>query len=218
MMRMLLTSGLGFVAFGALMFVPAGTFNYWQAWLVLAVSVVSAWILSIYFLRTDPAVLQRRQMTRESRPLQKVLIGIAFACWAGMVVVSSLDHRYGWSEVPTVICLVGAAVLAAGLNGSTLVVAQNAHAATTIRVEESQPLVSSGLYGMVRHPMYTCNAFVMVGTALTLGSYWGIVFVVPVMLIFAIRIRDEEELLREELEGYRQYMQKVPRRLVPGVW
>lgn len=218
MLRMFLTSTLGLAAYGALMFVPAGTFDYWQAWMVLAVTVGSAWIMSIYFLRTDPTVLQRRQLTPESRPLQKVLIGIAIACFIAMIVVSSLDNRFGWSEVPTVICLIGAAVLAAGLNGITMVLVQNRHAAMTIRVEDGQPLVATGLYGMVRHPMYTCNAFVMLGGPVALGSYWGLVFAVPVILVFALRIRDEEKLLTAELDGYRQYMQRVPRRLVPGVW
>lgn len=217
-LKMLATSVLGLAAYGALMFVPAGTLDYWQAWLVLAVTVVSSWIMSIYFLRKDPAVLQRRQLTPESRPLQRLLMSIAFACWGAMLVVSALDHRFGWSGVPTAVSLAGAVLLAAGLNGITLVLVQNSHAATTIRVEDSQTLISGGLYGMVRHPMYTCNAFIMVGSPLALGSYWGLAFVVPIVLIFALRIHDEESLLRDELDGYRQYMQRVPSRLVPGVW
>jgi protein-S-isoprenylcysteine O-methyltransferase Ste14 len=216
--KMLLSGLLGLAVFGALMFVPAGTFNYWQAWVVLAVTVISSWIMSIYFLRTDPAVLQRRQLTSESRPVQKVLIGGVVLCWAGMVVLSALDHRFGWTVVPTAICLVGAVLLAVGLNSVTLVLAQNSHAALTIRVEESQPLISTGLYGVVRHPMYTCNAFLMVGNPLALGSYWGLVFNIPLFLLFALRIRDEEKLLQEELDGYREYMRKVPSRLVPGIW
>lgn len=217
-LRMLLSGLLGFALVGALMFVPAGTFNYWQAWLVLAVSVVSSWIMSIYFLRTDPAVLQRRQVTRESRSVQKVLIGGAFLLYAGMVVLSALDHRFGWSGVPTAVSLLGAVLLAVGFNGVTVVLAQNSHAAMTIRVEESQPLISTGLYGVVRHPMYTCNALIMIGNPLALGSYWGLTFVVPFFVVFALRIRDEERLLQEELDGYRQYMQKVSSRVVPGIW
>ena len=217
-LKMLLSGILGLAVIGALMFVPAGTFNYWQAWVVLAVTVISSWIMSVYFLRTNPSVLQRRQLTRESRSVQKVLIGGAVLCWAGMVVLSALDHRFGWTVVPTAISLVGAVLLAVGFNGVTLVLAQNSHASMTIRVEESQPLISTGLYGMVRHPMYTFNAFVMVGTPLALGSYWGILFVIPSLLVFALRIRDEEKLLQEELDGYQEYMQKVPHRLVPGIW
>jgi protein-S-isoprenylcysteine O-methyltransferase Ste14 len=135
-----------------------------------------------------------------------------------MVVLSALDHRFGWSVVPTAISLVGVVLLAVAFNGFTLVLAQNSHAAWTVRVEESQPLISTGLYGVVRHPMYTCNALMMVGNPLALGSYWGLVFVIPMSLVFALRIRDEEKLLQEELDGYRQYMQKVPSRVVPGIW
>lgn len=216
--KMLLSGILWLAVIGALMFVPAGTFNYWQAWMVLAVTVISSWIMSIYFLRTHPAVLQRRQVSRESRSVQKVFLSAAVLCWAGMVVLSGLDHRFGWTEVPTAICLVGAVLLAVGFNGFTLVLAQNSHASITIRVEDSQPLISTGLYGVVRHPMYTCNAFVMVGNPLALGSYWGLVFVIPIFLLFAVRIRDEEKLLQEELDGYHEYMQKVPHRLMPGIW
>jgi protein-S-isoprenylcysteine O-methyltransferase Ste14 len=218
MLKMLTTSVLGLAVFAALLFVPAGTFAFWQAWMVLAVTVVSAWIMSIYFLRTDPSVLQRRQVTPESRGLQKALIGIAFACWGAMVAVSSLDHRFGWSAVPPAVCVFGAVLLAVGFNTVTLVLKQNSHAAFTIRVEDDQPLVSSGLYGMVRHPMYTCNAFITVGTPLALGSYWGLVLALPILLVFTVRIHDEEELLKNELDGYLDYMQRVPHRLVPGVW
>jgi hypothetical protein len=101
--KMLLSGLLGLAVIGAVMFAAAGTFNYWQAWVVLAVWVISSWIMSIYFLRTDPAVLQRRQLTSESRPVQKVLISSAVLCVAGMLVLSALDHRFGWSVVPTAI-------------------------------------------------------------------------------------------------------------------
>ena len=98
--QMLLSGFIALALIGAMMFVPAGTFNYWQAWLVLAVTVISSWIMSIYFLRTNPAVLQRRQVTLESRSVQKALIGVAFVFFAAMVVLSALDHRFGWSHVP----------------------------------------------------------------------------------------------------------------------
>jgi protein-S-isoprenylcysteine O-methyltransferase Ste14 len=218
MFKMLLSGVLGLAVIGAMMFVPAGTFNYWQAWVILAVTVISSWIMSIYFLRTNPAVLQRRQVTLESRSVQKLLIGVAVLFYVGMVVLSALDHRFGWSEVPTAVCLVGALLVAVAFSGVTLVLAQNSHAALTIRVEESQSLISTCLYGKVRHPMYTCNTLVMIGNPLALGSYWGLVFVIPMSLVFALRIRDEEKLLQEELDGYRQYMQKVPSRVVPGIW
>jgi protein-S-isoprenylcysteine O-methyltransferase Ste14 len=135
-----------------------------------------------------------------------------------MVVVSALDYRFGWSPVPTGICLVGDVLVAVGLGVVVLVIIQNSYAAATVRVEAGQQLVSTGLYGMVRHPMYAGNVIMMVGVPLALGSYWGLVFVIPGLLVLALRIRDEEKLLQEELDGYREYTQKVRYRLVPGMW
>lgn len=137
---------------------------------------------------------------------------------AAIIVVSSLDHRFGWSTVPTAVCLIGSALIVVGIGAIGLVFAQNNHASVTIQVEAEQKLVSTGLYGMVRHPMYTCNMFFMIGIPLALGSYWGLIFAIPCLLIFTVRIRDEEKLLQNELSGYREYMQEVRYRLVPHVW
>jgi protein-S-isoprenylcysteine O-methyltransferase Ste14 len=114
--------------------------------------------------------------------------------------------------------IVGNILVAIGITIVQVVLVQNSHAAVTVRVEAGQQLVSTGLYGLVRHPMYTCNAFLLVGVPLALGSYWGLIFIIPSVLVFAFRIHDEEALLQEELAGYREYMQKVRYRLVPGVW
>jgi protein-S-isoprenylcysteine O-methyltransferase Ste14 len=217
-LRMLVSGSLGFVASALLLFLPAGTFNYWQAWVFLAVIGISGWILSIYFLRTNPAVLERRMPAVETRMLQKVIAGGVFVLWAAMLVVSALDHRFHWSTVPTAISLVGDVLVAVGISAVMLVLAQNSHAAVTVRVEKGQQLISTGLYGLVRHPMYTSNTFLLVGTPLALGSYWGLLFVIPGLVVFALRIRDEEKLLQEELHGYREYMQKVRYRLVPHIW
>jgi protein-S-isoprenylcysteine O-methyltransferase Ste14 len=135
-----------------------------------------------------------------------------------MLVVSVFDHRFGWSPVPTAISLVGDVLVALGLAVPVLVVTQNRYASTTVRVGAGQKVVSTGLYGLVRHPMYTGNAIMMVGIPLALGSYWGLVFVLPGLIVLAWRIRDEEKLLQEQLEGYREYAQKVHYRLVPCMW
>jgi protein-S-isoprenylcysteine O-methyltransferase Ste14 len=208
------------VVLGLLLFLPAGTFNYWQAWVFLVVAI-STWILSIYLLRANPVALQRRMRggpTAETRMVQKVVMGGFWLSLATMFVVSALDHRFGWSPVPTAICLVGDVLVAVGLGVVMLVVMQNSYAAVTVRVEAGQKLVSTGLYGLVRHPMYTGNVIMMVGIPLALGSYWGLVFVVPGLIVLALRIRDEEKLLQEELDGYREYTQQVRYRLVPGMW
>ncbi len=209
------------VVFGLMLFLPAGTFNYWQAWLLLVVTALSTWIPGIYLLRTNPVAVQRRMRggpTAETRMVQKVVIAGWYLSLAAMVVVSALDHRFGWSPVPTAICLVGDVLVAVGLGVAMLVVIQNSYAAATVQVEAGQKLVSTGLYGLVRHPMYTGNVITMVGIPLALGSYWGLVFVVPGLIVLALRIRDEEKLLQEGMDGYREYTRKVRYRLVPCMW
>ncbi len=210
-----------FVVFGSMLFFPAGTLDYWQAWVFLVVVAICAWIPPIYLLRRNPDALQRRMSggpTAETRLAQKVVIAGLYLSLAGMVVVSALDHRFGWSQVPPAICLVGDVLVALGLGVVGLVIIQNSYAASTVRVEAGQTVVSTGLYGLVRHPMYTGNVIMMLGIPLALGSYWGLVFVVPGVIVLASRIRDEEKLLRHDLDGYQEYTQKVRHRLLPGMW
>ncbi|MCV7104166.1 methyltransferase family protein [Mycobacterium palustre] len=209
------------VVFGSMLFVPAGSFAYWQAWVFLAVVVVSAWVPIVYLLRANPAALQARMRggpTAETRTAQKVAIAGLYLSLAAMVVVSVLDHRFGWARVPAAVCLAGDVLVAVGLGVVGFVIVQNSYAAATVRVQEGQQVVSTGLYGLVRHPMYTGNVIMMVGIPLALGSYWGLAFVVLGVLVLASRIRDEEKLLRKELDGYPEYTDKVRYRLIPCMW
>lgn len=217
----LLSAALGLVAFGLLLFIPAGTLHYWQAWVFLAVFAASTGIPSIYLIRTNPAAMERRMRfgpAAETRTLQRVVIAVIFICFPAMFVLSVLDHRFGWSAVPAPVCLLGDALVAIGLGLAMVVVIQNGYAAANVTVEEGQTLVSTGLYGLVRHPMYTGNVILMVGVPLALGSYWGLLFVVPGLIVLVLRIGDEERLLTQELSGYRDYTTKVRYRLCPGVW
>ena len=219
--KMLVLGLAELVVFGLLLFLAAGTFNYWQAWVFLVVFALSGWIPGIHLLRTNPVALQRRMRggpTAETRMVQKVVMGGLWLSLAAMVMVSALDHRFGWSPVPTAICLVGDVLVAVGAGVVMLTVIQNSHAAATVRVEAGQKLASTGLYGLVRHPMYAGNVIMMVGVPLALGSYWGLVFVIPGLMVLVSRIRDEEKLLQEELKGYREYMRKVRYRLLPCMW
>ena len=212
---------VGTVVFGLMLFLPAGTFNYWQAWVFLVVFALSTLIPSLYLLRTNPVALERRMRTgpvAEARPVQKVVSAVLGLSLVALIVVSVLDHRFGWSRVPTTISLVGDVLVAIGLGVSMLVVIQNGYAASTISVESGQKLVSTGVYAFVRHPMYTGIVIMMLGIPLALGSYWGLVFVLPGLIGLAVRIGDEEQLLKQELDGYSEYAQKVHYRLVPYVW
>ncbi len=214
-------SVLGLVVFGVLLFLPAGTFNYWQAWVFIAVfSLTTAWP-SIYWAKRKPEVLQRRMSSgpmAETRPAQKIIV-LGIQLWfAGLLVVSALDHRFGWSSVPAAVVVLGDVLVVIGLGISLLVVEQNSFAAANIRVEAEQPLVSTGLYGRVRHPMYSGALIMAIGISLGLGSYWGLVLLIPGVIVLTFRIFDEEKALKQELPGYVEYTQQVHYRLVPHVW
>jgi protein-S-isoprenylcysteine O-methyltransferase Ste14 len=215
------SAALGLVAFGLMLFLPAGTFHYWQAWVFLAVFAFYTWIPSVYLVRKNPAALERRMHAgplAETRTLQQIVSTVVFICFPAMLVVSALDHRFGWSPVPTTVTVVGDILVAVGLGVAMLVVAQNGYAAANITVESGQTLVSTGLYGLVRHPMYSGSVIMMIGVPLALDSYWGLVFVIPALVALALRIRDEEEFLQQQLSGYSDYEQQVRYRLVPYVW
>ncbi|MUL63443.1 hypothetical protein BOO86_03115 [Mycobacterium sp. CBMA 234] len=217
-----LISGLiQLVAIGVLLFAPAGTFDYWQAWVVLAVFAFSVWLPSIYLQLTNPAALQRRMRggpTAEGRPVQKIVMAGLYLSLAAICIVGGLDQRYSWSSVPAAVCLAGAALFGLGLVVVVTVVVQNSYASTTVQVEADQHVVSTGLYRLVRHPMYTGNVLMLVGLSLAVGSYWAPVFVVSGVLVLASRIRDEEKLLAAELDGYLEYKEHVRARLVPYMW
>jgi protein-S-isoprenylcysteine O-methyltransferase Ste14 len=209
------------VFFGLALFWPAGTFDYWQAWVYMAVFVASTLGSSLYLAVKYPAALQRRMKagpTAETRPVQRLVTVATIASVVAQLVVSAFDHRFGWSSVPVPMVIVGDVLVGMGLLVAQYVVVQNGYAAATITVEADQPLVSTGLYGLVRHPMYFGTLIMMLGTPLALDSYWGFVVLIPAFVALAVRIGDEEKMLTEELDGYGAYMQKVRYRLLPGVW
>ncbi|MBP2450747.1 methyltransferase family protein [Mycolicibacterium lutetiense] len=212
---------LGLAFFAVALFWPAGTFHYWQAWVFIAVFMATTMVPSIYLAVRDPAALQRRLHggpTAETRIVQKIVIwavtGSAFAAF----VLSALDHRFGWSSVPTAVVILGNVLVAIGLVLAQAVVFQNSFAGASIRVEDEQPLVSTGLYGLVRHPMYFGAVLMMFGTPPALGSYWALLVSIASIPIFGVRIADEEKMLRTELDGYDEYTRKVRYRLLPYVW
>ncbi|CDO90057.1 hypothetical protein AWC29_04530 [Mycobacterium triplex] len=215
------SSVFGLAILGLLLFLPAGTLDYWQAWAFIATAIVVTILPTIYLYRTNPAALERRMHAgpgAEGRTLQKIVITGAFVAFTAMLVFSAYDQRMGWSRVPGWVSLLGDALVAIGLGIAMVVVIQNAYAAATVTVESGQTLVSSGVYKQVRHPMYVGNFVMMIGIPLALGSYWGLLFVIPAQAVIIFRILDEEKLLTEQLPGYRQYTQHVRYRLLPYVW
>lgn len=212
---------LGLVFFGVLLFGPAGTFDYWQAWVFIAVFVVTTLVPSSWLAVHDPVALRRRMKagpTAETRPVQRFAMTGSVAVSVAVAVVSAFDHRFGWSQVPVAVVIAGNLAVLLGLGAAEFVVIQNRYAAATVTVEAGQPVVSTGLYGVVRHPMYAGALVMMAGMPLALGSYWGLVPMLAGVPVLAVRILDEEKLLAAELTGYREYAQSVRYRLIPGLW
>jgi protein-S-isoprenylcysteine O-methyltransferase Ste14 len=215
------TSILGLAFYGLILFGPAGTLNYWQGWVFIAAFTAATIGPTIYLARTNPAALQRRMRAgprAETRAAQKIIITGSMLDLFVMMAFSALDHRMGWSTVPVWVSVLGDVLVVAGLGLTMLVVIQNAYAAATVTVETGQKVASGGVYKFVRHPMYVGTLIMMVGIPLALGSYWGLLFVIPGVLVLVFRILDEEALLTQELPGYREYAQRVRYRLVPNVW
>lgn len=214
-------SVLGLATLFALVFVPAGTLNYWQAWVFLSVYAVMFLLSTGYLLRKDRAIVERRMRIgpkAESRPVQKNVVVVIAVLSVALPVFCGLDHRFGWSQVPVAVNWIGNVMFAIGLGITILVIVQNNYASANITVESEQKLVSTGLYGLVRHPMYMGALMMVTGMPLALGSWWGLLVLIPVLTLYAFRIHDEENLLRQQLAGYREYTQKVHYRLVPLVW
>lgn len=202
----------GTVLLGVALFGSAGTFDYWQAWVFIAAFVIATLVPSFYLVVTDPAALQRRMRggpKAETRTVQKIVISVSIITLVAVIVVSAFDHREGWSTVPIPVVVLG---------NLLVVVFQNRYAGASIRVEPGQQVVSTGMYGVVRHPMYVGNVILMIGIPLALGSYWALLAVLVTLPVLAVRITDEEKMLRTELDGYAAYTEKVRYRLLPYVW
>lgn len=219
--RVALTSVLGIASWIVILMVPAGTLRYWQAWVFIAVFTLASIVPTVYLARRNPAALQRRMRAgprAEPRKTQKFIITGSFLGLFVIMVFSAVDHRLQWSHMPAWLSVLGDVLVAAGLGIAMLVVIQNSYAAATVQVEQGQTVVSSGLYGVVRHPMYVGNVVMMTGMPLALGSYWGLLFVLPGIAVLVARILDEEKLLLTQLPGYPEYAQRVRYRLVPHLW
>jgi protein-S-isoprenylcysteine O-methyltransferase Ste14 len=219
--RLTASTVVGLAATALILFLPAGTLDYWQAWLFIAVFTAATIVPTIYLAKTNPAALQRRMHAgprAETRTAQKFIVTGNFLSLFVMMAFSALDHRMGWSTVPVWVSLLGEVLVATGLGIAMLVIIQNSYAAATVTVEAGQKVASGGVYKFVRHPMYSGDVVMMVGVPLALGSSWGLLFVIPSVAVLVLRILDEEKLLTQDLPGYREYAQHVRYRLVPNVW
>jgi protein-S-isoprenylcysteine O-methyltransferase Ste14 len=205
----------------ALIFIPAGTLNYWQAWLFLAVYFASSLAITLYLMAKDPQLLQRRTRggpTAEKQTAQKIIMSLTSLGFIALLVVPALDHRFGWSHVSPAIELIGDTLVALGFIGVLRVFKENTYTSSTIELASDQHVISTGPYALVRHPMYASALGMLIGIPISLGSYLSLVIIIAITGALAWRLLDEEKFLAANLNGYVEYQKKVPHRLIPGVW
>jgi protein-S-isoprenylcysteine O-methyltransferase Ste14 len=210
-----------FVAMAAAVFLPAWTFNYWQGWAFLAVFFVSALAITLYLMKHDPKLLEKRVYagpTAEKETSQKIIQSIASMGFIAMLVVPALDHRFRWSTISSYASIAGDVLVALGFLIIFFVYKENSFTSATIEVYAEQKVVSTGLYGLVRHPMYMGALVMFIGMILALGSWWGLFIFLLILPALLWRIFDEERLLTKDLSGYAEYRNKVRNRLVPFIW
>ncbi len=214
----LLKFTLGLLLTGLLLFVPAGTLNYPKAWLLLAVLFVPMFLAGIIMLFKRPDLLRRRLNLRETEPRQKrvvALSGVMFLCG---FTVAGLDHRFGWLPMPGWVSTAGAVLFMLAYLLYAQVLRENTYLSRTVEVQPNQKVIDTGLYSVVRHPMYTATLVLFLSMPLILGS----VLAVPIFLfyipIIASRIQNEEQVLERQLSGYSDYKKRVKYRLIPLIW
>ena len=211
-----LVIGLGVIA--TLLFAPAGTFAFPGAWRLLILLFIPMIIMGIALLVWAPDTLTRRLRSKEERVKQKGVVALSGLLFVASFVLAGLDFRFGWSEVPgwVVWTASGIFVLAYGMYGE--VMRENEWLSRSIEVMEGQKVVSAGLYGIVRHPMYTATIAMFLAMPLVMGSWWAFLVMIPYVLAIVTRIKDEEMLLTKELEGYQEYKDKIKWKLIPYIW
>jgi len=210
-----------FLVMSGAVFLSAGTVGYWQAWLCLGVFFLSSTALTCYLAVFDAALLERRikaGAVAEARKGQKVIQALAQLFFIALLVVPALDHRFRWSAVPAPAALAGDALMLTGFAIVFLVFKVNTYTSATIEVARDQKVISTGPYAFVRHPMYSGALLLVAGIPIALGSWWGLLAVVPTAGAIVWRLLDEEVFLESNLTGYSEYRQKVRYRLIPLGW
>ena len=205
----------------ALIFIPAGTLAYWQAWIFLGVYFATSLAITVYLMIKDPELLARRMSggpAAEKEKTQKIIMVFASLGFIGLIVFSALDHRLAWSHMQPSVALAGDVLVALGWVAIFFVFKENTFTSATIEVATGQKVISTGPYALVRHPMYAGALVMLLGIPIALGSWWGLLVIVAMMPALLWRLLDEEEFLTRNLPGYAEYQSKVRYRLIPLLW
>ena len=208
----------GVILVGLLLFLPAGTFRYWNAWLLMAILFVPMFAAGLVMMRRDPELLKKRLNAKEDEREQREVVALSALMFLAAFLLAGLNFRFGWLALPPWLVWVGAAVFLAAYLMYAEVLRENAYLSRTIEVQENQKVIDTGLYGVVRHPMYCATLFLFLSMGVVLGSPISFAILLLYIPIIAKRIRNEEQVLEKGLEGYADYMKRVHWRVIPLIW
>ena len=209
---------LGVLLVGALIFWPAGTFDYPQGWLLMGILFVPMFVAGLVMLWKRPSLLQSRLNAKEKAREQSMVVKLSGLMFIVGFVCAGLDYRFGWSQLPTAVCIIGTMLFLLAYLAYAEVLRENAYLSRTIEVQDGQRVVDTGMYGIVRHPMYAATVVLFLSMPLVLGSLIAFLVFLLYIPIIAARLLHEEKFLEKELAGYKEYMQKVKYRLIPFIW
>ena len=208
----------GLLVIGLLLFLPAGTLHYPGGWLLIGVLFIPMLLMGAVMFVKAPALLQKRLQNKETQTAQKGVVVLSGLMFLAGFVVAGLDFRFGWVVLPKAVSVIAAVVFLAGYAMYAEVLRENAYLSRTVEVQEGQKVIDTGLYGVVRHPMYAATLLMFLSMPLVLGSVIALVIFLIYPAVIAVRIRNEEQVLLEGLPGYDEYRKRVKYRLVPFIW
>lgn len=209
---------MGLLIISLLLFLPAGSIYYWNAWIFMGVLFIPMLAIGIILLIKSPELLAKRLNTKEKEVEQKQVILLSLFMFAGGFIVAALDFRYSWSKLPDGIIITAAVIFLLSYALYAEVMRENAYLSRTVEVQENQKVIDTGLYGVVRHPMYMATTTLFLSIPLILGSVYAFLIFLIYPLLITKRIKNEETVLKEGLDGYIEYTKKVKYRLIPYIW
>lgn len=209
---------LGLLLVGTLLFLPAGGFDYVNGWLFIGLLFIPMLLLGIVMLISAPSLLEKRLNAKEKENAQKGVVAVSGLLFVLGFITAGLDYRFNWSEMPTWVVITASVILLVSYALYAEVMRENAYLSRTIEVQENQKVVDTGLYGIVRHPMYAATVLLFLSIPITLGSWWSLLCFLPYVAVIAVRIINEEKVLESGLDGYTDYKKKVKYRLIPFIW
>lgn len=209
---------MGVVMVGVLLFAPAGTFLFWNAWLFLALLFVPMLIIGIYLWIKQPDLLAKRLSSKEKESEQKQVILMSAVVFVAGFIMAAVDFRFGWSQLPIWLVVVASVLLVISYGLYAEVMRENAYLSRTVEVQENQKVIDTGLYGIVRHPMYSATILLYLSIPLVLGSIYSFLIFLMFPFVIAKRISNEETVLEKGLDGYTSYKQRVKYKIIPFIW